>query len=155
MARKAFTLVELLIVIMLIGIMAVAVVPSVLNTTDTQAVGAARLITGDLQYAQNEAIANQEPVTVTFSASGNSYQLADTSGVLTNPMSKGTYSVAFSASRELSQVDIVAVDFDGATTVTFDEMGAPDVGGTITIQAGARLMTLTIADATGLVTVSE
>ena len=154
-ANKAFTFVELLMVIVLIGIMAAAVVPSVLETSDTQAVGAARLITGDLQYAQNQAIATRTPVTVTFSAAGNSYQLSDAGGVLTNPMSKGTYTVAFGSSRELSQVDVIGVDFDGATTVTFDEMGAPGAGGTITIQSGARVMKLSVADATGLVTVSE
>jgi prepilin-type N-terminal cleavage/methylation domain-containing protein len=152
---RGFTLTELLIVVMLIAVLAAVAIPMALDTDDIQASAAARKITGDLQYAQNQAIATQTPITVTFSASGDSYQLSNASGILVHPINKSSYVVSFSTQRELSRVDVLSADFGGTSAVTFDEMGAPGAGGSVAIQAGARTLTLNVADVTGLVSASD
>ena len=149
--RGGFTFAELLIVIMLIAILAAVAVPLALDTDDLQAEAAARQIIGDLQYAQNHAIATQSPVTVTFNANGNSYQLSNASGILIHPINDSSYVVSFSTQRELTEVDVVSAGFGGSSAVTFDEMGAPGSGGAVVVQAGARAITLTVANVTGLV----
>ena len=153
--RKAFTLTELLIVVAVMAILAMAVVPNVLDSSDAQAVSATRLIASALEYAQNEAISSQTPVTVTFTPATETYELSNTSGRLIHPINKEQYVVDFRSRRNFDRLDVVSADFEGEAFVTFDVLGAPSAAGTITVQAGARTMTITVANVTGLVTVSE
>ena len=148
-----FTFVELIVVIVILGIMAMVAVPMSVDTSDTHAVAAATRITGDLEYAQNMAISTGKPVTVTFSAANDVYSLSNTSGLLTHPVDRTDYVVAFANMAEMSQADILSVDFDGGSTVTFDELGAPTSGGTVLIQAGSVAIVVSLTDVTGLVKV--
>lgn len=151
----AFTLTELLIVVAVIAILAMAVVPYVLDSSDAQAVSATRLIASALQYAQNEAISSQTPVTVTFTPATETYELSNASGRLIHPISKKQYVVDFRSRRNFNRLNVVSAEFGGEAFVTFDVLGAPSAAGTITVQAGARTMTIAVANVTGLVTVGE
>jgi type II secretion system protein H len=150
-----FTLWELMVVVAVAGIMAAVVVPVMMDSTDIQAVTAARRIATDLQYAQNEAISSQTDVTLTFDAWNESYQLSNASGLLIHPMTKKDFTIDFEAESGFDQVDIVSASFGGSASVTFDPIGAPSSGGTVTIQAGPHLVELSVAGVTGLVTVTE
>ncbi|MGN6728142.1 MAG: pilus assembly FimT family protein, partial [Tepidisphaeraceae bacterium] len=57
--RAGFTLVELLIVVVIIGIMAAAVVPTVSADADLKLAGATRALMADLAYARLRAIQSQ------------------------------------------------------------------------------------------------
>ncbi len=149
----AFTLIELLVVVVILAIAAAVVIPS-MNTSSLQAVSAARMIAADLQYAQNIAITTQRPVTVTFDAEGNSYSLSNASGALIHPMNKNAYSIDFGSQSGFNQLDIVYASFYGGASVTFDELGAPDNPGNITVQAGANVYMIDVAGITGRVTVT-
>ena len=61
----------------------------------------------------------------------------------------------FRSRRNFDRLNVVSADFEGEAFVTFDVMGAPNAAGTITVQVGARTMTIAVANVTGLVTVSE
>ena len=153
--RKAFTLTELLIVVAVMAILAMAVVPNVLDSSDAQAVSATRLIASALEYAQNEAISSQTPVTVTFTSATKTYELSNASGRLVHPISKEQYVVDFRSRRNFDRVTALSADFGDEPFVTFDVLGAPNAAGTVAVQAGARKMTIAVANVTGLVTVSE
>ena len=149
----AFTLIEILVVLVILAI-AVAIVVPAFSSSGLQAVSAARMIAADLQYAQNVAITTQGPVTVTFDPADNSYSLSNASGALIHPMNKGAYSIDFGSQSGFEQVGIVSANFGGTSAVTFDEMGAPDSAGSVTVQAGANVYVINVAGITGRVTVA-
>jgi prepilin-type N-terminal cleavage/methylation domain-containing protein len=150
-----FTVIELLIVIALISIMAAIVVPMATDTSDFQVKAAAETLVAALEHAQTEAIVRQEPVTVTFDLTAETYSLSNASGPLIHPIDKKTYVVGLGPSSDLPEVVIVSASFGGSNTVTFDVLGAPDAAGTVKLQAGVEVYTVDVMAATGLVSIGE
>jgi len=153
-SSAAFTLVELLVVLVILAIAAAIIVPSVRGLGDLAATSAARTIATDLQYAQNASITFQLPVTVSFDVSGETYTLSNESGPLIHPMSKSAYTVGFSGQEGFENLDIVSANFSGGPAVTFDELGAPDSAGTVVVRSGRYAYRIDVAAATGKVTVT-
>jgi len=149
----AFTLAELMVVIVIIGVAAGMVIPYASSAGDTAAIAGARLVICDLQYAQNMAITTQMPVTVTFDPNADSYRLSNASGLLIHPMTKEDYVTDFSSSRGFEGLDVVSADFNSSPSIVFDEFGSPDNAGKVTLQAGAQVYVITVGAATGKVTV--
>src|SRR5687768_15113383 len=102
--RPAFTLVEILVVVLILGIAAAAIVPQMGNRGDLKAAAAARMIMADLIYAQNRAIATQTRHYVTFdtAASPQTYRIVTSMTPLTDvthPITKASsYAVTFGSS---------------------------------------------------------
>ena len=67
MRRAGFTLIELLIVLGILGVMALAIIPSFANIGGLQVSIAAKDSLRLMRYARRVAIQTQQPVTVTFS----------------------------------------------------------------------------------------
>jgi len=160
-SRFAFTLTDLIVVVVIIGIAAAVIVPYVANTDDLQAMSSARMIVSDLQYAQDTSVTTQSPVTVTFHTNNETYELSNASVRLTHPINKTSYLVNFRAVSGLGNVDIASANFGGVATVTFDVMGAPGpvapTGGethNIVLRAGTKVFYVDVATATGKVTVT-
>ena len=150
----AFTLIELIAVIVIIAVAATIVVPYATGTTSFQASSASRLIMSDLEYAQNQAITTQIPVSVTFSVSENSYTVSNASGTLIHPISKKAYMVDFDTTGGFGKVSVSSVDFGGGSSITFDALGAPDNDGRVTVVAGQHTYTVTVSPVSGRVTVA-
>jgi Tfp pilus assembly protein FimT len=149
------TLVELLVVVIILMICAAVVVPHAIRGADMQATSAARMLATDLQYAQDYAITTQDPVTVTFNVSADTYTLSNASGTLIHPMTKSAYQVDFSTESGFEQVSLASADFGGSSAVTFDEIGSPDSAGSVVVQAGDYSFRVDVAAATGKVTVTR
>lgn len=151
--RHAFTMIELIIVIAIIGIAAVVVVPQIGRTDTFEVQGAARALISDLLYAQNDAIGQQATRRVIFDITNNSYRLTDGSNVtLPAKWLGGSYQVDLADS--FSQVAIDSVSFTSGT-VSFDELGSPSEGGTIDLTAGGQRYRITVTAFTGRVTVEQ
>ena len=154
-----YTLVEVLLVVAILGLVAAAVVPSMLTAGAMGVQAAARVIVADLLYAQNEAIADQAERSVVFDVANNRYRLADESGnTLTASWISGqanNYTVDFSNDRRFQGVTITAVDFESGSTIGFDALGTPTVGGSITIEYERRSYRIDVASFTGRVTVTK
>lgn len=73
--RPAFSLIELLIVIAILGILLAAASPYLTTNVPAQLQMAADAVAGDLEYARGLAVANNSSYRVTFSLSTNSYVL--------------------------------------------------------------------------------
>jgi len=152
--RGGFTLVELIVVLVILAIASLMVIPGVASLGDVSATSAARLLAGDLQYAQNAAITYQQPVTVAFNTATESYGLTNASGPLIHPMTKADYTVDLPSQRGFEGANVVSASFGGSPAVTFDELGAPDSAGSVTLQVGPHVYRVDVAAATGKVTVS-
>ena len=153
--RRGVTLVELMVVLVLLSIAAAVIVPQAVQSSDLEAVSAARVLAADLNYAQDLAITSQAPVTVTFNAVENSYTLSNESSTLIHPISKEAYQTVFSAADGFGHVEVVSATFGSGSSVTFDELGAPDSPGTVILQAGQHTFHVSVASATGRVTVAR
>lgn len=150
----AFTLVEVLVVVMIMGIAAALVVPQLLNAGSMTIQAASRMVMSDVLYAQNEAIARQTERRVVFDVDNNSYAVADDSGTtLSVPWMPSGYAIDFDADKRFAGVTLTAVDFGGTSTLAFDELGAPTAGGTIELSANTNQYRITVSAFTGRVTV--
>ncbi len=152
--RRAFTLIELLVVVVIIALAAGIAIPYAIGTSDLEVLSAARMLSCDLQFAQDAAVTSQQPVTVVFDTTDDSYSLRNASGLLIHPMTKAEYVVDFSSMRGFENIKVVLASFGGATQLTFDELGSPDNAGTIRLQSGAHVYWVAVSSATGRVTVT-
>lgn len=152
-AVKAFTLVEVLVVVVIMAIAGALVVPMMTGTGEMEALSAARTIATDIQYAQSVAITLQSPVTVHFYPDTDRYTLSNASGLLKHPMTNKDFLVDFRARDDFDQLDLASASFDGVTSVVFDELGSPSAGGSVTVLGGSQTYRIDVTSVTGTVNV--
>ncbi|HUV67226.1 MAG TPA: GspH/FimT family protein [Sedimentisphaerales bacterium] len=155
-ACTAFTVVELLIVVVILSIVALTAVPMMSSAAGIQIRSAANMIAADVEYARSMAISHGQNFSVEFDKNADSYKIVDLNGnVIQHPVKKGfTYVVDFRNESRLNRVDITNANFNTtAQTVTFDCLGSPLDGGTVNLQAGAVSATITVEPVTGFVSI--
>lgn len=153
---RGFTLIEVLVVVVILAIAAAAVIPRLGSLGSVQATSAARMLVADLQYAQNEAVVAQKQVSVVFGIGDSSgYRLEDDDGTLTHPINKDVYTVLYAQSADLENVRVDSANFGGSGTLTFDALGAPLAGGSVTLTAGESSYRIDVSPVTGKVTATQ
>ncbi len=141
--RRAFSLVELVITLVLIGTLAALAVPRFANASANRRVeSAAQRVLADCRYAQARARATSDNYTVSF-ISETAYRLSDDGKrhTRTTDLSAEPYGVAYNATLR-----------DGGTAITFNGFGMPSTGGTIVLASRGYSVTLQIDAVTGEVT---
>jgi len=125
--RNAFTLIELLCVIVILAIAAVFVIPQLTSRGDIKTAAAARTVMADIMYAQNRAIAKQTPQYVSFDLTAHTYAVKEGTppATITNPVTLKAYQQTFGKSNGLIDVTLTSAAFDSKMTIAFDELGAP------------------------------
>jgi prepilin-type N-terminal cleavage/methylation domain-containing protein len=134
--RRAFTLIEILMVVIILGIASAIVVPNIGQRNDLIAAAAARVVVADLMYAQNRAILTQAMRYVNVDVPNQKYSLLiskPNAGTLVyeqNTLNAQNYVTQFSTgavgtTAGLKSVALQAVNVDGATCIGFDELGCP------------------------------
>lgn len=128
--NKAFTLIEMLMVVVILAISALIVVPQMSAAGTVQLRAASSVIAADLEYAKSLSISTQQWHSVVFNPAGDSYQIQDSSGniVASNMNPSAQYIVDFSNNSRLSRVNLSVASFDGSSTITFDYLGSPYSG---------------------------
>jgi prepilin-type N-terminal cleavage/methylation domain-containing protein len=167
--RGGFTLVEILCVVVILGIAAAMIAPSIGTRDDLNAAATARAVMADLTYAQNRAIATQTMHYVSFSVAGQSYAICSSMSPQTyvaHPVYLTNYITTF-GTGELASSSLVSVNFNGGPTVlAFDELGAPysyntttqvatpiSGVGQIVVKSGQVSLTISVQQDTGQLTV--
>lgn len=179
-ARRAYTLIELLLVVAILGLAGSLLVPNIVGRDSLRAQAAVRRIIADLSFAQSDALAHQEYRRVEFFDGGGGYGIARVgeadyaldldpddadwiSDPLGSPGALGRYVVDFANDDRFAGVEITAVDVDGGNTfVVYDPLGGtvmggdvPGTGGAIEVAAGDEAYRITIAAFTGKLTVAR
>ncbi len=150
LGQRGFALIELMATMVVIGLIALLVVPHMARSDGFQVQGAARMVASDLVYAQSQAVAHQQVCRVVFDVQNNTYRLEDGSGqALSAAWLGGAYVVGFGDGSEFPHTQLHAADFGGSATVSFDETGAPSAGGTVEVQAGGQRYQITLTAFTG------
>jgi prepilin-type N-terminal cleavage/methylation domain-containing protein len=154
--RSAFTLIEIMVVIVIIGIAAAMAVPMISSGASFQIRSAANLVAADLEYAKSMAISRGQSYKVVFNAATESYQIQDSGNQAVSPPGRKD-TVNFSSDSRLSGVVIDSVNFGGSGTVTFDYLGSPQQGlsseGVVTLKAGGITKTVKVEPVTGFISV--
>jgi Tfp pilus assembly protein FimT len=168
-----FTLLDLILVILIIGVLGVVIVPQYFSLTDQAKLdeGAAELVSA-LQYAGNLAVQHQRPFGVKASVTDNSFSVFDTApkpntvppaqpnnlppvdadGIVLNPLDKTWYSKSFNTLQSFQGVKIAAVPAGGEVRFYPDgHSGATD--SLFTVSYAARQKTIAVNGTTGQITV--
>lgn len=179
--RRAYTLIELLIVIALLGVAASLVVPRLVGRNQLVLQAAVRQIVADLSFAQADALAHQAYRRVVFFDDGTGYALievneanfdnpfdpSDASQYITDPMApsseNGHYIVDFTEDRRFDGVVVsdVSID-DDSPYITFDALGGtvmsglvPGTGGIIDVSFDGASYRVNIEPFTGKLVVQK
>jgi prepilin-type N-terminal cleavage/methylation domain-containing protein len=162
-ALPAFTLVEVIIVLMIIGIIAAVAIPLYTSAASMQLKTAADMIACDLEYAKSMAMSTGKNYSVVFNTITESYRINDANNqVIPHPVHIGAnYIVSFTTDNRLNKVNIVTAVFGSTTTVKFDYLGTPCDGagaalnnnGTVMLRAGGNTLTVKVEPVTGYVSI--
>ena len=128
-----FTIIELMMVVVLIGILAVSFVPKFLDTSAISLVGGAAMAAADIRYTQELAMGTHSSKTIVFTTSNTYYTIG------------------------AQNVDLPSkVSISSGATFTFNSLGEPTTGGgsSVSLSAGAETKTITVEDYTGRVSSS-
>ena len=164
--NKAYTLIEVLIVVTIMGLAAAIIVPNMMQGGTLGVQAGARMIIADLLFAQNEAMAQQSTRRIVFDTDNNSYRVekydsASTAWILEYNPSAGmgndqqNYEISFEEDGRFKGIEIVTADFNGGSTVEFDDLGNPSSGGTVLLKFEEHEYEITVAPFTGRVTVER
>ena len=164
-SSPAYTLVEVLVVVTVLGIAAAMVIPSMGGSGGLRAQAAVRTVVADIAFAQSDALAFQTGRAVVFHAAQNRYSLVEVRGSSVDEASDLIYAQTLPPGR-FGDVRITRVSLAGSEgdTLIFDEMGGPVTtaggstpagNGTVIMEGSGDRYTLTIEGYTGRVSVTR
>lgn len=146
--RRAFTLVELLIAVLVLGILATAAASRFAQAVaNQQALSAARRVAADLELLRTTARKTSQEQTITFTVSGHAYS---TSALIDPDRPGQTYQVSL---QKLYDAKLDTVDLGGDAVLKFSGFGLPDSGGAITVKCGSCARTVLIDADSGVASV--
>jgi len=142
--QRGFTLIELIMTMVIIGILAVVVAPRFLGTSVFQSRGFADQVQASLRYAQKEAIAQHQYVCAAFTANSVTLSTGATAGCGTPLLSPtgGAYAITAPAGIAFATVP---------TAFSFNALGQPIPNAKQMINITGATNAITIEAETGYV----
>ncbi len=161
MRQSGFTLIELVMVIVMLGVLAVFAAPRIFNSGDFYARGFHDETLGLLRYAQKAAIAQRRMVCATFDTAStpNTLILTMENPTLVPPAAV-VCNVNLSGPKGESPATVTArsgVSYSGATSLIFNGLGQPvssaraALTANDTVQVSGAARTITVEAGTGYV----
>ena len=143
---RAFTLVELLFVLIIMAMLAGVATPRYFRTITNQRIAAVqRKIQTDLAYAQRRARLRSTQQKVKFDVSKNTYTLATVPD-----LDRPGQEFEVRLNEDPYNATIVSADFGGSTDLIYDAYGVPTSSGTIVIRVDDQELTITVDNGSGL-----
>lgn len=156
----------------IMGLLGAMVVPNLSVASSMRAQSAVRTIVSDITFLQTDAMAFQRGRAIVFSVDDNDYRAVEVNGAVLDPVNDlfadtsrpGGYLVQSLGDPDFGGARLTTVNFDGGSTLIFDEMGAPvtapggttpSSGGRIEIQGATEGYWIEIDGFTGHVTTGK
>ena len=162
-----FTLAEVIVVVIILGIAATVIIPMISDTSGMRVTSAARHISSTILFAQTSAISNQQHLQVVFDADAETYEVQNADGaVIPDPIIPGkNLRTDYLNDPRLRNIKIETANFDGGAKVWFDRLGMPYSGpdkdnlnalntGSVSVQSGDNTMTITVEPITGRILIN-
>jgi len=147
--KNGFTLIELVLVIGLLGVLALAAVVISPDISPARLDAAAKQVQSDIEYAKQNAVLTATTHGAQF-VSGGAYTVyrSTTATPLASPLTKQSMVITLSAQYP-------GISISSNYTVEFDRFGNPTTGGggSVTITDGTTTKTIGVTSNTGRVTV--
>jgi len=148
-SARGFTLVELIVLLVVLGILAVAAIPRFVGRETFDSLGFADQTVAALQFARQQAVAQRRTVCVTISAN----QLAmNQSSTFDGACNRNLFNPATGEAYLIDAPNGVVLG--GAAfpfNVNFDASGQPTAGVVLTVNGGDVVRTVTVEAVTGYV----
>jgi MSHA pilin protein MshC len=156
--ERGFTLVELIVVMVMVGILAVAVIPKFDSLQDFDGFAYRDKVRAALEYARKSAVAQRRTVTVSLGSNNLSLTIAKapadepSAGTDTQPLNLPARDANCSADNQVCIRSPSTVTLTSSATVPlqFDAQGSPG-SSTITYTVGPSIGTVTVEAHTGYV----
>ncbi len=129
--QNGFTLLELTVVIVIVGILSYAVVANFTDSHESLQINAITLkIASDVRYARDLALTEGMGSRVYIDVSNNQYSLKwDDDSYIQNPLGGGDFVVQLGTAGEFGAVQITATAFSNGGRLDFGTSGSPKNGG--------------------------
>jgi prepilin-type N-terminal cleavage/methylation domain-containing protein len=159
----AFTLIEIIAVVVILAIAALIAIPAFSGASQMQVKAAADKLAADIEYAKSLAVTTQKVHRVTFNVGAKSYDIRDmsTNTVVNDPVRKSAFTVTYPKDSRLSSVTLQSATFGGGSSVQFDSTGTPQdsggaalgAAGTVVLAAKGQTYTIKVEPVTGYVSI--
>lgn len=126
---RGFTLIELVMVIVIVGILAGLVIPRFESFYAIKLEGAVKKVVSDIRYVQQLAVARHDDYAISFNATNETYRgfrVLDNSAIQ-DPFTRQSLDpwVNFITNPQYKGIDISSVNFGGTQTLRFNWQGIP------------------------------
>jgi len=136
--QRGFTLIELIMVMVVVGILAVVVVPRFFDADVFRSRGFADQVQATLRYAQKEAIAQHRNVCVAMTASDITLTIANAIPSLATSPCNTNLALPGQATNKISTPSAAITLSPATASFVFDALGKPSVANTIVISGATN-----------------
>lgn len=130
--RCAYTFIEIVMVIVVIGIIAMAALPRIAGFAIIQFSGAMKKITENVRYVQQIAISKHTTCRIVFDDTNDTYSADEESPqgsnawvAIPDPFTRANLTVNFRTDPYYTGINITGASFGGGTTLHFNWAGIP------------------------------